>query len=102
MGKSKNTVKVIGVGFLEGEVINLLPRSDLGLEAEQAIFIDQELLIDCIAGKTYFLKNNRAERWGFIPNVKRLKKYLWPWDEYWAGVLKGVDVSILDGDGWAV
>jgi len=95
MGKSKNTVKVIGVGVLGGQVINLLLRSDFGSVAEQAVYIDQELLIDCAAGNIYFLKKDKVEWWGFIAKIKSLKKYVWPGDKYLARVLKGANLVIL-------
>jgi len=95
MKKSKNTVKIIGVGVLGGQVITLLLRSDFGSVDEQAVYIDKELLIDCATGNIYFLKKDGAERWRFIPKIKSLKKYVWPGDKYLARVLKGTNMVIL-------
>jgi hypothetical protein len=54
LGKRKNTVKFIRVGVLGGQVINLLLRSDFGALAEQTVYIDKKLLVDCAVGKMYF------------------------------------------------
>jgi len=95
MGKSKNTVKIIGVGVLGGQVIDLLLKTGFGATAEQAVYIDQELLIDCATGNIYFLKKDEAEWCRFIPKIKSLKKYVWPGDKYLARVLKGANLVIL-------
>jgi hypothetical protein len=73
----------------------LLLRSNFGAVAEQAVYTDQGLLVDCAAGKMYFIENDKAVRCGFTPKVKRLKKYLWPGEEYMALFLKGANVIIL-------
>ena len=61
MGKSNNSVKVVGVGVWGGLGINLLLRSDFGAVGEQAVYTDQGLLVDCATGKMYFFGNDGAE-----------------------------------------
>jgi len=95
MEKSIDRVKVIGVGALGGQVINLLLKTDLRTVAEKAVYIDQELLIDSDRGNIYFFKEDGVEQRDLIPKIKTLKKYVWPGDEYLGQVLSGVDLVIL-------
>jgi cell division GTPase FtsZ len=95
MKERKNTVKVIGLGNLGGQVINLLLKSNFKPVAEEAFYIDQELLIDSATGNMYFFQNDVADRRGFIPKIKSLEKYVWPGDEFLEPILKGTDLVIL-------
>jgi hypothetical protein len=71
-------VKIKGLGVFGGQVVKLLLRSDFGAVAEQAVYIDKELLIDCAAGNIYFFENDGSDWWESIPIIKKPKKYIWP------------------------